>query len=55
MPKFRIWASKCYELTVEAANEDEAFEMAIETPFSEWKDNHPTDVQVEDVEEGDEP
>jgi hypothetical protein len=53
MKKYRIWASKCYELEVEAANEDEAFEKAIETPFSEWEDYHPTYLQFEDVEEGD--
>ena len=47
MAKFIVWASKCYEIEVEAENENEAYDAAFSVPLTEWKDEHEMVVEVE--------
>jgi hypothetical protein len=45
MPKYTFEATQYYQIEIEADNEDRAFEIAIETPFTEWKRTG-TEVEV---------
>jgi len=45
MPKYKFEATQYYQIEIEADNEDRAFEIAIETPFIEWKQAG-TEVEV---------
>lgn len=47
MPKYRFFASKCYEIEIEADNEEQAFDVALETPIEEWQDKHQTEYGVD--------
>lgn len=49
MAKYIVWASKCYEIEVEAENENEAYDQAFSTPLEQWKDEHEMVVEVEKV------
>ena len=51
MQKFKIWASKCYEIEIDAKNEIEATEKALAIPFDEWLDNYELDLGCETIEE----
>ena len=37
MPKYTFRPTPYFQIEVEADNEDRAFEIAIKTPFTEWK------------------
>ena len=47
MAKYIVWASKCYEIEVEAENENEAYDLAFSVPLKEWADEHEMIVEVE--------
>lgn len=37
MPKYTFNATQYYQIEIEADSEQRAFEIALETPFDEWK------------------
>lgn len=49
MAKYIVWASKCYEIEVEAQDEHEAYDQAFSTPLNEWKDEYEMVIEVEKV------
>ena len=47
MKKFNVWISKCYEINVDAENEEEAVAKAQEIPIEQWEDPYEIDIQAE--------
>ena len=49
MPRYKVWAIKTYEITVEAPNENEAYDEAFSTPLDQWEDDYDIDTQIEEI------
>lgn len=50
MPKFNVWLSRCYQIEIEADNEEEAFDEALSTPLTLWRVDHDDEHGVEPLE-----
>ena len=51
MKRFAVMATKHFEMTVEAENEDEAFDAAFSVPLDQWRDEHEIAVEIEPLAE----
>ena len=51
MPKFNVWLSRCYQIEIEADNEEEAFDEALSTPLTLWRVDHDDEHGVEPLDD----
>ena len=51
MKRFVVMATKHFEITVEAENEDEAYDAAFSVPLDQWRDEHEMAGEIEPLAE----